>query len=142
MTLMKGQSLPSSPATRSPRPNPSLANVLPEIGRSNEPEDETASPADPGTLNLRESGSSYIQSVHWESILTKIRGLKEDLVTDSKPPPGSHLFYGPNRQATRDEILAAVPPRPVVDRLLALHFDSYIVTQCQLSQILFYCQRH
>lgn len=93
--------------------------------------DQTTSPADPGTLEVRESGTSYVQSVHWEAILTQIRGLKEDLVTDSKAPPGSQLFYGPNRHATRDEILAAVPPRPVVDRLMALHFDSYIVTPCQ-----------
>ncbi|KAM0438651.1 hypothetical protein ACHAPT_001406 [Fusarium lateritium] len=105
-------------------------NVLPEIPRPKRSQDEAASfPAvDPGTLEVRESGTSYVQSVHWEAILTKIRGLKEDLVTDSKSPPGSHLFYGPNRHATRDEVLAAVPPRPIVDRLMALHFDSYIVT--------------
>jgi hypothetical protein len=71
-----------------------------------------------------------VQSAHWEAVLTKIEGLKEDLVSDSKTPPGSHLFYGPNRHATRDEILVAVPPRPVVDRLMALHFDSYLITPC------------
>lgn len=129
---MKGQSLPTPPAPKSQRSSSlSSADVLPEIRRSKKSQDEATSPADPGTLNLRESGTSYVQSVHWEAILTKIRGLKEDLVTDSNCPPGSHLFYGPNRHATRDEIIAAVPPRPVVDRLLALHFDSYIVTQCQ-----------
>ncbi|KAL4935595.1 hypothetical protein BDV06DRAFT_125395 [Aspergillus oleicola] len=129
MTLMKGQSLPSPPAPTSPRPSSlSFADALPEIRRPNESQDEAASPADPGTLKLRESGTSYVQSAHWEAILTKIRGLKEDLVTNSKAPPGSHLFYGPNRHATRDEILAAVPSRPVVDRLMALHFDSYIIT--------------
>lgn len=134
VTLMKGQSPPSPPAPKSSRPSslPS-AGVLPGIRRSNKSQSEAASPADPGTLNLRESGASYVQSVHWEAILTKIRGLREDLVTDSKPPPGSHLFYGPNRPATRDEVLAAVPPRPVVDRLMALHFDSYIVTPCQYT---------
>ncbi|KAL2862622.1 fungal specific transcription factor domain-containing protein [Aspergillus lucknowensis] len=121
VTLMKGQSLPTPPAPRSPRPSSLLFA------------DESASPADPGTLKLRESGTSYIQSAHWEAILTKIRGLKEDLVTDSKALPGSHLFYGLNRHATRDEILAAVPPRPVVDRLMALHFDSYIITPCHLT---------
>lgn len=135
VTLMKGQSLPSPPAPKSPRPSSlSFADVFPEIRRPKKSEDEAASPADPGTLKLRESGTSYVQSVHWEAILTKIRGLKGDLVTDSKAPPGSHLFYGPNRHATRDEILAAVPPRPVVDRLMALHFDSYIVTACQYIQ--------
>ncbi|KAI0123675.1 putative Zn(II)2Cys6 transcription factor [Xylariales sp. AK1849] len=129
VTLMEGQSLPSPPAPKSPRPSSlSFTDVFPKIRRPKKSQDEAASPADPGTLNLRESGTSYVQSTHWEAILTKIRGLKEDLVTDSKAPPGSHLFYGPNRHATRDEILAAVPPRPVVDRLMALHFDSYIIT--------------
>lgn len=87
---------------------------------------EATSPSDPGTLK---SGTSYVQSIHWEAILTKIRGLKEDIVPDSKVF-GSHLFYGPNRHATRDEIMAAVPTRAVVDRLMALHFDSYFVTPC------------
>lgn len=132
VTLMKGQSLPNLPVPKSPRPSSlSSADLLPEIRRPKIPQDEVASPSDPGTLELRESGTSYVQSDHWEAILTKIRGLKEDLVTDSKAPPGSYLFYGPNRHATRDEILAAVPPRSVVDRLMALHFDSYIITPCQ-----------
>ena len=126
---MEGQSLPSPPAPKSPRPSSlSSADVFPEIRRPKKSQDKAASLADPGTLKLRESGTSYVQSAHWEVILAKIRGLKE---CESKAPPGSHLFYGPNRHATRDEILAAVPPRPVVDRLMALHFDSYIITPCQ-----------
>ena len=138
VTLMEGQSLPTPPAPKSPRPSSlSFADVFSEIRRPKKSQDEAASPADPGTLKLRESGTSYVQSAHWEAILTKIRGLKEDLVTDSKAPPGSHLFYGPNRHATRDEILAAVPPRLVVDRLMALHFDSYIITPCQYIQAFF-----
>ncbi|BCS17382.1 Zn(II)2Cys6 transcription factor domain-containing protein [Aspergillus puulaauensis] len=123
VTLMEGQPLPSLPTPNSPRPS----DVFPHPERLNKSPDAAAAPADPGTLKLRESGTSYVQSVHWEAILAKIRGLKEDIVPDSNPP-GSHLFYGPNRHATRDEILAAVPPRPVVDRLMALHFDSHIVT--------------
>ena len=138
MALMEGQSVPSPPAPKSPRPSSlSFADVFPEIRRPKKSQDEAASPADPGTLKLRESGTSYVQSAHWEAILTKIRGLKEGLVTDSKAPPGSPLFYGPDRHATRDEILAAVPPRPVVDRLMALHFDSYIITPCQYIQAFF-----
>ncbi len=127
VTFMEGQSLPSLPTPKSP----TRLELLPEIRGPNKSQNESASPADPGTLKLRESGTSYVQSVHWEAILAKIRGLKEDMVPDSKAAPGSHLFYGPNRHATRDEILAAVPPRPVVDRLMALHFDSHIVTPCQ-----------
>jgi hypothetical protein len=138
MTLMEDQSLPSPPAPKSLRSSSlSSPDVFPEIRKPKKSQDEAASPTDPGTLKLRESGTSYVESAHWEAILTKIRGLKEDLVTDSKAPPGSHLFYGPNRHATRDEILAAVPPRPVLDRLMALHFDSYIITPCQFIQAFF-----
>ena len=121
VTLMEGQS-PSGPP------------LAPRSLRAKESEDEAT---DPGTLKVCKSGSSYVQSVHWEAILTQIKGLKEDLVSESKTPTGSHLFYGPNRHATRDEILAAVPPRPVVDRLIALHFDSYFVTACQYTRALF-----
>jgi hypothetical protein len=129
---MQGQPLPTLPPPSPLRPSSlSFADVFPEIRRPEKAQNEAAPPADPGTLELRGSGTSYVQSAHWEAILTKIRGLKDDLVTDSKAPPGSHLFYGPNRHATREEILAAVPPRPVVDRLMALHFDSYFVTPCQ-----------
>ncbi len=147
VTLMKGQSPPSLATPKSPRPSsPSSAgDVLPpEIRRpKKKAQGEAASPADPGTLELHESGTSYVQSVHWEAILTKIRGLKEDLVTDGKAPPGSHLFYGPNRHATRDEILSAVPPRPAVDRLMAHHFDSHIITPCQYTaSFLSHSQRH
>ncbi|KAL5341410.1 hypothetical protein BJX70DRAFT_386705 [Aspergillus crustosus] len=132
VTLMKGQSLPTPPAFESLIPSSqTFADVFPETRRPSNSQDVAASPADPGTLKLRESGTSYVQSVHWEAILTRIRGRKEDLVSDRKPPPGSHLFYGANRHATRDEILAAVPPRPVVDRLMALHFDSDIITPYQ-----------
>ncbi|KAL4878710.1 hypothetical protein BJY04DRAFT_229610 [Aspergillus karnatakaensis] len=124
VSLMNDQSLPAVHTPISP-----LTDVRLSKGpRPNNSPGEAASSADPGTLKLRKSGTSYVQSAHWEAILTKIRGLKEDLVSDNKTPLGSHLFYGPNRHATRDEILAAVPPRPAVDRLMTLHFDSYIVT--------------
>jgi hypothetical protein len=138
VTLMKGQSLPSPPALKSPRSRSlPLADIAPKVQGASISQDEAASSVDPGTLKLCESRTSYVQSVHWEAILTKIRGLKEDLVSDSKVPPGSHLFYGPSCHATREEILAAVPSRPVVDRLMTLHFDSYLITPCKFTQTSF-----
>jgi len=138
VTLMKDQSLPSLAGPHSSVPSSlSSPDTLPEIERSRKPQSEARSPSDPGTLKLRDSGTSYVQSAHWEAILTKIRGLKEDLVTDSKALPGSHLFYGPNRHATRDEILPGVPAHQIVDRLMALHFDSYMITPCQYFQACF-----
>jgi hypothetical protein len=133
VTLMKGTSVPSLPAQNVlSNPNPMPFTVTsPEIQTQKELQGEGTSPMDPGTLNLRDSRTSYVQSVHWEAILAKVRGLKEDFVADTKALQGSCLFYGPNRHATRDEILAAVPSRPLVDRLIALHFDSCIVTTCQ-----------
>lgn len=132
VNLMKDQSLR---APLSPR-LPSATEVFPKMRTPEKCQPEAASPAaDPGTLSLHESGTSYIQDVHWEAILTKIKGLREDLVSDSKAPFGSHLFYGPNRHATRDDILFDIYNRRVeVDRLMALHFDSYIVTPCQYIQ--------
>jgi hypothetical protein len=102
----------------------------PDTQRSNQSEHNPVTP-DPGTLELRKSGTTYIHSAHWEAILSKIRGLKEDLISDSETCSGSPLFYGSRRYASRDEILAALPSRPVVDRLLAFHFESYILTACQ-----------
>lgn len=118
MTFMQGQA-------------PSYTHFSPEICPPDDARIESVSPTDPGTLKQRDCGVSYIQSVHWEAILTQVRGLKEDMVVESKPMSGSHFFYGPQRHASRDEILAAVPARPLVDRLMALHFDSYMVTPCQ-----------
>ncbi|KPI41795.1 putative transcriptional regulatory protein [Cyphellophora attinorum] len=120
MTLMKGQ--PASSLATPP------ADVPYHSKGCGSQQDTAKSLADPGTLKVGETGTSYVQNVHWESVLSEIRGLKEDLVTDSKVLAGSHLFYGPNRRATREEILAAVPSRVVADRLMALHFESCIIT--------------
>lgn len=129
VSLMRGQGLPSPPVSES-LVAVSRAGIAPTPGGIHE---QAETPTDPGTLNFRDSGASYVQSVHWESILTKVRGLREDLVTSTRTPIGSHLFYGPTSHATRIEILAAVPPRSVVDRLIALHFntDTYVVTACK-----------
>jgi hypothetical protein len=127
---MKGKSVPIPLAENGfLNPSPiSLATPSPQTPKQYQ--GAITSSNDPGTLHLRDSRTSYVQSAHWEAILAKVRGLKEDFVSDSKAPQGSCLFYGPNRHASRDEILAAVPSRPLVDRLMALHFDSCIVTTC------------
>jgi hypothetical protein len=89
-----------------------------------------AAAADAGILDQKQS-STYAQSVHWEAVLTKIRGLKNDLVIAARSSSCSGLLYGPSCHMSRDEILGALPPRMVVDRLLAFHFDSHFVTPCR-----------
>ncbi|KAH8178984.1 fungal specific transcription factor domain-containing protein [Sarocladium implicatum] len=141
MSLMEAQPLPT------PSPSPSSAPSLPasvdellkvsKAPKTSKGQDEAPLP-DPGTLNLRDCHTSYVQSGHWEAILTKIRGLKEDLITDSKTLPGSHVFYGPTRHASREEILSTIPPRLVVDRLISIHFDAYLVTPFLIHTKKFY----
>lgn len=97
------------------------------LGRS---ENKPLYPPDRGKLKLGDSETSYVQSAHWEAILAGIKGVREDLATDLDIPNGPLLLYGANRQATREEILAAIPPRPVADRLLSDHFNSLEIIPC------------
>lgn len=129
VTLMNRHSLPS-PALTSPNPSARESGYGVAPAPDQEKPAEGGSSVDPGTLRVHQAGNFYMESGHWEDILTKIRGLTEDFVPD-KVLPGSHLIYGPNHHANRHDILAAVPPRSVVDRLMALHFDSYIITPCK-----------
>ena len=131
MTLMEGQPLltpsPSPSFTLSMRATTDEPSEVPNISNHK----VEVPPPDPGTLNLRDSHTSYVQSGHWEAVLTKIRGLKEDLITDDRALPGSHIFYGTARHVSRDEILSAIPPRAVVDRLISVHFEASLVTPCR-----------
>lgn len=106
-------------------------DVLLESGSPKRRENESIPPPDHGSLKFGDSGTSYVQSAHWEAILDGIKGLKEDLATDHDIPRAPLLLYGANRHASRDEILAAIPPRPIVDRLLSQHFNSVDIIPCQ-----------
>ena len=133
VSLVKNQSVANPTVTDLPTPSSLPADVTPESHRPGT-RDQIPPAADPGTLKLRQSGANYVHGAHWEAVLDKVRGLKED-VAEHHVLSGSHMFYGPKRSASREEILAALPARPIVDRLVALHFDSFIITPC--SYILF-----
>lgn len=91
-------------------------------------------PSDPGSLTFDDSKSSYSTSAHWEAVLSKVKGLKEDLTTRSDTTGGNVLLYGTNRGATREEMIAAIPPRPIADRLLGHHFNSLDAIACTLHR--------
>ena len=132
VTLMQGRSAPTPLGLETPEPSPSsFGDAVLRTQAFREVRDNSTCQTDTDVLELHRSGLSYIQSGHWEAILGKIRGLKEDLHVDGKVPSGSSLFYDPNRHATREDLLSAMPVRVVTDRLMALHFDSYMLTPCQ-----------
>ncbi|GIJ90088.1 hypothetical protein Asppvi_009038 [Aspergillus pseudoviridinutans] len=96
------------------------------------------SPAsDCGSLQLTQSSTNYVNSAHWAAILDGIADLKilldEEEVqenTQLDEPSfaqrgGPQLLYGCTSLLTKEEILAAIPERPVVDRLISGYFNSF-----------------
>ncbi|KAJ5280358.1 fungal-specific transcription factor domain protein [Penicillium angulare] len=108
-------------------------------------DDVSASPASSeyGSMRNHSHGASYVGSTHWASVLDSISELKNQyekeeeariLATDDHIPtrgPGPLLLYQPV-QATKDEILASIPPRPTVDRMIARYFNLQNVTPLPL----------
>lgn len=102
------------------------------------------SPSDYGTIRMRKSGPSYANSTHWLAILDSITELREHVALenpspepvlqqnspvtgfdlDTRPFPRPRLLYGCRVQASLSSILQAVPPRPVVDRLVSRYFND------------------
>ena len=95
-----------------------------------------ASPATSETESIRlpSHSANYVGSIHWAAVLDSISELKDhyeqeeearmlaadDYVSDNSPGP--RLLYEPV-QATRADILAFMPARTVVDRMIALYFN-------------------
>ncbi|KAF7175026.1 hypothetical protein CNMCM7691_005494 [Aspergillus felis] len=101
------------------------------------------SPAsDCGSLQLTQSSTNYVNSAHWAAVLDGIADLKiqldeEEEVQNDTPldePPfaqrgGPRLLYGCTALLTKEEILATIPERPVVDRLISGYFTLSICHQ-------------
>lgn len=117
----------------SPRVSPSATPVADGAHRANSPD------SDHGSLRLTKSGASYVHGTHWAAVLDGIAELKDHFDRDdesrsyplgtAQPPQvnlsGPQLIHGFTKVATRDEILAAVPPRHIVDRLVSRYFNSF-----------------
>ncbi|KAJ4985215.1 fungal specific transcription factor [Stagonosporopsis vannaccii] len=78
--------------------------------------------------------TSYANSAHWTSILDGISELREhldDIPTTahsrddtSTDVPGPDILFGRQRHASRQELLAALPPRTEADSLISTYFAS------------------
>lgn len=102
--------------------------------------DKEASPtSDCGSMKLTESRASYVNSAHWVAVLDGIAELKdhfekeeEEAHANRQPPDpsfpdltGPQLLYGCTKLATKEEILASIPARSVVDRLVSNYFNTF-----------------
>lgn len=91
----------------------------------------TPTPSEHGSMRMHSHGATYVGSVHWAAVLDSIAELKDHyeeeeearLLTPSDYSSGPRLLYEPV-QATRAEILASIPARPIVDRMVARYFNA------------------
>lgn len=98
----------------------------------------SAPPPVAGSLTLNESGTGYREPFHWTSVLNDIQELNEQhgpVVHDEAWRPEETgetpsiisqailLLHG-CRNITKEELLGAVPPRNMADRLVAHYFTA------------------
>lgn len=88
-----------------------------------------------GSMRLYSHGANYVSSVHWAAVLDSISELKDHYEKEEEArtlatsdyvscySPGPRLLYEPV-QATKSDILASIPARPVVDRMVARYFNT------------------
>ncbi|KAF2132735.1 fungal-specific transcription factor domain-containing protein [Dothidotthia symphoricarpi CBS 119687] len=110
-----------------------------------------ASPlSDSGSMQLTGSGASYVNGSHWAAILEEIVELKDYFDKEEESPAidrpsessfpdwtGPQLLYGCRMLATKEEMLAAVPTRQVVDRLVSRYFSSFEMSPAVLHSVQF-----
>lgn len=93
-------------------------------------------PSDTGSIHLHSHGANYVGSVHWAAVLDSISELRDHYEEEEEArmlatsdnalllhSRGPRLLYEPV-QATKADLLASIPARPVVDRMLARYFNA------------------
>ncbi|KAF9768356.1 hypothetical protein IL306_014357 [Fusarium sp. DS 682] len=112
---------------------------------------DSPGPSEPGSMRLHSHGvgASYVGSVHWAAVLDSISELRDHYEEEEEArmlatndhvllqSPGPRLLYEPV-QTTKADLLASIPARPVVDRMVArqngLWLVQGIIVQLALSQ--------
>ena len=88
-----------------------------------------------GRINIQDDESSYTESDHWTAILDEISDFQNmfkdhegprnhDSRTEQKTHPGLGLFLDQLNPVTKVDILSVLPPRPIVDGLIAKYFSA------------------
>lgn len=146
--LMKNASKNNSQGSSTTQSNPPLTGS--PIHRASDSSPEPPEPGAPGAsgpgelldggtlINSPAGVPSYVDGAHWTALLDSISELKDYLQDAPEPnmqfslPPqivpdyGSFplLLYGGFAQTTKGEILSAIPPRPIADRLVSQFFNT------------------
>ncbi|KAF2443144.1 hypothetical protein P171DRAFT_522771 [Karstenula rhodostoma CBS 690.94] len=105
------------------------SNTYPNTEEGSMPE------SDFGRMRLQKSMSSYVESDHWKAILEEINDLKdmaneeathgpESSEEEAERLPGADLFFLDIYPATKMELIAAIPSRPIVDSMIASYFKA------------------
>ena len=122
------------------------SGIVATIDTPRNQDDRVTSPSDHGSLDFSSNGLTYVDSGHWAAVLDGIAELKDHVgqhfeanhIGDdqdlSQPDQrGPLLLYGGVRETTKEEILASVQSRPVVDRLVYRFFNSLHMSPGQIS---------
>ncbi|KAI8635448.1 hypothetical protein F5Y19DRAFT_407806 [Xylariaceae sp. FL1651] len=121
-------------------------SALPQVSPDERDLDKSPAPSDFGSLKSSGTETKYQDQTHWNSILDAITELKEDFgeSDDSNPSRGnaeltppvlldSPLLYG-CRPASKEEILAAVPPKGLADCLVSECFEVLELSSCAIHK--------
>ncbi|KAF5567761.1 hypothetical protein FNAPI_522 [Fusarium napiforme] len=134
-----------SPQSVSTVPQASLdeTNLMPAVDRASISQRKDIAdsppppPSEPGSMRLNSHGvrASYVGSVHWAAVLDSISELRDHYEEEEEArilstndhvllqSPGPRLLYEPVH-TTKADLLASIPPRPVVDRMVARYFNT------------------
>ncbi|KAI9851149.1 MAG: hypothetical protein M1838_004358 [Thelocarpon superellum] len=98
--------------------------------------DEEALSRDFGRINMDQSSTSYRSGAHWATILehiTEVKGFFESTTPLNEGPdesevrsgpPSPILLLGASEPPSKTDILASMPEKTVVDRLVSRYFNS------------------
>ncbi|KAJ5146189.1 transcriptional regulator family: Fungal Specific TF [Penicillium bovifimosum] len=98
--------------------------------------EDSPAPSDSGNVWFSSSDAQYIGGTHWAAILDGIADLKEQLERDdhrNMENPAilpTFLLYG-CKSASKEDILAALPDRPAVDRYISQYFNRLDLAPCK-----------
>ena len=87
-----------------------------------------------GRISVEDAGTTWVEGDHWTAILDGVSELKDSLdwnpsdrgveTSDPLDSLGPELLLGEQRKTKKHDVLAAIPPRPVADRLVSQFLKS------------------
>ncbi|KAK9233794.1 fungal-specific transcription factor domain-containing protein [Lipomyces kononenkoae] len=125
-------------------PNPSSAVAAPELVYNFNQEPSPLADS-VGRISLDSTETVYVESAHWTAILDGIAELKDSFEGDTESTEDNtipsnvecryspDLVFGSYEHVDKHQILAAIPPRLIVDRLMAEYFNSMHIAPGSLS---------